>query len=103
VFLDDVKVVQQPFARGTDIHIAIRGFRQSGVRVIEDATGLDEPGQEPGPALRPPPLHHLLRRRNRLGSLGEVLGAQQFTANRPGEQLVGNAGAARAEAGEKGR
>ena len=66
--------------------------------------GLVEAGEEAG---SPPARDGLATRRwpaaTRLGSLGEVLGAQQLAAERPGEQLVGCVLAESEEAGEEGR
>jgi len=104
VLLDDVEVIQQPFAGRADVDITVGGFRQPGVNVIQDPAGLIEPPQQPGPAgRRATSLYDLLSGRDRLSPFGEMLGAQQLTADRTGEQLIGSAGTAGAESGQERR
>jgi hypothetical protein len=104
VLLDDVEVVQQPFAGRTYVDITVAGFRQPGVNVIQDLAGLIEPRQQPGPTGgRATSRYDLLSGRDCLSPFREMLGAQQLAADRTGEQLIGSAGAAGAESGQERR
>ena len=103
VLLDDVEVVQQPFAGRAYVDISVGGFRQPGMNVVQDLAGLIETRQQPGPTRRATSLYDLLSGRNLLGPFREMLGAQQLAADRTSEQLIGSAGAAGAESGQERR
>ena len=98
-----MEVVQQPFAGRAYVDIAIGSFCEPGVNVIQDLTGLIEPCEQSGPTRRATSLKNLLSGRDRLGPFREMLGAQQLAADRTGEQLIGSAGTAGAEAGQERR
>ncbi len=100
VLLHHVIVVQQPLAGGADVGAAIGGGGELGVRVIQGAAGVVEPGEE----RRAPPVRRHLReplpRGHVLGPLGQVLGAEQLAADRAGQQIVADVGARSESAGE---
>jgi len=88
VFLDDVVVVEQPFARRPDVDLGIRGGGQAPLRVVEDAAAAVEPCEQRG---RPPAAARggePLDPRDRLRPLREAIDAEQVAADRPGEQVL---------------
>ena len=103
VLLDDVEVVEQPLARGSDVHIAVGGGGETRVRVVQNAAGLVQPGEEAGSPPTGAALDQTLAGRHRAGTIREVLGAQQLAADRPAEHLVRGIDATGEDAGEEGR
>ena len=101
MLLHHVEVVEQPFAGGAHVPLAIGGGRQTVVRVLEDVGGVAEPRQKARLGLEPALLGHTLRRGERTRALGQVLGAQQLAADGTGHQLFGTADGAGETAGEQ--
>ena len=99
VLLHHVEVVEQPLARRADVDVAVGGGREPLVRIVEDAAGLVQPGEEPRAPAGGLGRNPLLPR-DGPGPLGEVLGAQQLAADRAGEQIVRGGGGSGEEAGK---
>jgi hypothetical protein len=97
-----MKIVEQPVAGRPDIHFAVSGGGELGVSGIEDATRVIESRQQARSAAAPPDRQSLAPR-DRARPFSEVLGTQQLTADRPGEQLIRRLGATREETGKEGR
>jgi hypothetical protein len=100
VLLDDVVVVEQPVAGGTDVDTAVGGGGEPGVRIVQDAPGPVQAGEERGAAAggpegEPLALGQVLR------TLAQVLGAQQLAADGSGEKLLPSVRAAREDTGEE--
>jgi hypothetical protein len=70
------------------------------VGVLQNPAGLLQPGQERGPTPGPPAGNQALGAGDCLRPLGEVLDAEQLTANRTGEQVLADVGSK--ERGEDG-
>lgn len=108
MFLHDVVVVEQPFPRRADIGAPQRRLPETGVNAVEDLPGGVQPREEPRAAL----AERGSASRGALGSgecartFREMLGTEQFSADRAGDQIVGGQRVARKPArpaGEKGR
>ena len=88
MFLDDVIVVEQPFARRPDVDLGIRGGGQAALRVVEDAAAAVEPCEQrrcpPAAARGREPLDP----RDGLRPFREAIGAEQVAANGAGEQVL---------------
>jgi hypothetical protein len=98
--LDDVVVVEQPLAGGADVNPAIGGGGQAGLRIVEDAAGPVQPGEERGasaggPGGEPLAFGQVLR------PLGQVLGAEQLAADGSREEPLGGVRAAGENTGEE--
>ncbi|HET6578771.1 MAG TPA: hypothetical protein VFG66_10625 [Gemmatimonadales bacterium] len=100
MLLHDVVVVEQPFAGRADVGAPVGRVGETQVRALEDAAGVVEPGEERGPPAGRTPGQPLPGGQV-LGSLGQVLVAQQLAADRAGEQNLAGVGAG-AEAAEDG-
>ncbi len=87
VLLDDVIVVQQPFARGADVGAAIGSGREPGVGRFQDLAGSVQPVEQRGAAAGALAAVQPLFRGERMGSLRQVLGAKQLTADGPGDEI----------------
>src|SRR4029077_11947300 len=103
LLLDDVKVVQEPLARGSHVYVMVGGAGEAGVRGVQDPPRLVEASEEA--RSRPPAAGsgQALPGRHRPGAIREVLGAEQLAADRTAEQLVGGVRAAGEEAGQARR
>ena len=100
MLLDDVVVVEQPLAGGADVDAAIGGGGEPGLRIVQDAAGSVQAGEERGapaggPDREPLALGQVLR------ALGQVLGAQQFAPDGTGEEALGRVRAAGENTGEE--
>jgi len=100
VLLDDVVVVEQPVTGGADVDPAVAGGREPDLRIVQDAAGLVQSGEERGapaggPAGEPLALGQVLR------ALGQVLGAQQLAVDGPGEEGFASARAVREDTVEE--
>jgi hypothetical protein len=71
------------------------------VRVLQDAAGAVESGQERGPAPGALPPVQPLARGERDGPLAEMLGTEQFATDGSGEQVLAGAGTAGEQAGSE--
>jgi hypothetical protein len=102
VFLDDVVVVQQPLARGTDVLAGVGRGGEPRVGIPQNPAGAVEARQERSP---PPPATlgagQALLRGQGLGPLTEVFGTQQLAADRPREQIFACLRTTRDETGEE--
>jgi len=99
VLLHDVVVVQQPLAGGADVGAPIGSRGEARVRVLEDAAGAVEAGEEWG-APAGAPGDEALPDGQILRALAQALGAQQLAADRARQEVFAGARAAREEAGE---
>ncbi|MGH2709514.1 MAG: hypothetical protein ACRDJK_14645, partial [Actinomycetota bacterium] len=63
--------------------------------------GLVQPGKQPGPPELGSTGGEPLATRYHAGTVGQMLGAQQLAADRPGDQFVGAGRPAREQAGEE--
>jgi hypothetical protein len=100
VLLDDVIVVEQPVASGADVEAAVRGRGEAGLRIVQDAAGPVQAGEEwgataGGPEGEPLALGQVLR------ALAQVLGAQQLAMDGPGEKGLARVRAAREDTVEE--
>jgi hypothetical protein len=100
VLLDDVVVVEQPLAGGADIEAAVGGGGEPRLRIVQDAAGPVQAGEEwgapaGGPEGEPLALGQLLR------ALAQVLRAQQLAADGPGEKGLARVRAAREDTVEE--
>jgi hypothetical protein len=86
VLLDDVVVVQQPLSRGPDVLAAVGRGGEARLGILQNPAGVIETRQE----RRPPPagtrVGQALLRGQGLRPLTEMLGAEQFAADRPRER-----------------
>ena len=99
MILHHVKVVEQPFAGGTDVHATVGGGGEPRVRLLEDAPGAVEAVEERGPPPGAFPPVQPLPRGEGLGPLAEMFGAEQLATNGAGEQVLPGVGTACDEAG----
>jgi hypothetical protein len=97
-----VVVVQQPLTRGPDVLAAVGGGGEPGVGILQDPAGAVETLQQGSP---PPPspggAGQALLRRQGLGPLTEMLGAEQLAANRAREQIFACVRTTSEETGEE--
>ena len=101
VFLNDVVIVEQPVARGTDVRAAVARGGQAVVGAFEDAAGALQAGEEGcAPAAAGDRGRETLRTRHFLGPLGEVLGAEKLAPDRSGEEILAGAGAGKEQTGK---
>jgi len=87
-----VVVVQQPLAGGAYTGPAVGGGGQLVVGVLQDPAGLLQPDQQRGAPAGALPAGEPLSGGDDLGPFGQVLGAEQLTANRAGEQVLAGIG-----------
>jgi hypothetical protein len=87
MLLDDVIVVEQPFAGRSDIGSLVGRGRQARVRAFEETAGSVEPGQKRGAAagLRG---GQSLAPGDFAGALGQVLRPQELAVDRAGEEVL---------------
>jgi hypothetical protein len=95
-----VVVVEQPFAGGADIDAAVGGGGEAGLRIVQDAAGPVQPGEERrapagGPGGEALALGQVLR------ALGQVLGAEQLAADGSREEGLGCVREAGEDTGEE--
>jgi hypothetical protein len=103
VVLNHVVVVEQPFPGGTDVLALVGGGGEPGVGGLEDPPGAVEAVEEGSPpAGTQPPVQPLLGREG-VGTLGQMLGAQQLATDRPREEVLAGVGTAGYEAGDEPR
>ncbi len=81
-------VVEQPIPRGTDVLSPIGSLGQPGVSVLENTVRSAEAGEQRRAAPGPTRLPDALLARLGLGPVSQVFGAQQFPADRSGEQFL---------------
>ena len=96
-----MEVVEEPFPGGADVQIPVDGVGEAGVRVVEDATCLVEPGEQGRVAAFLSRASQALGGGDRAGAIAEMLGAEQVTADRAGEQLLASITVALEEPGEE--
>jgi hypothetical protein len=88
VLLNDVKVVEEPFAGGTHIDAPARSSSEPRVHVVQDFAGVRQTGEERGV---PPPearLRHALIARDGAHAVGELVDTQKLSAQGAGEEIV---------------
>jgi hypothetical protein len=99
VLLHDVVVVEQPLAGGADVGAPIGSRGEARVRVLEDATGAVEAGEEWG-APAGAPGDEALPDGQILRAFTQALGAQQLAADRARQEVFAGGRTAREQAGE---
>jgi hypothetical protein len=87
VLLHDVVVVQQPLAGGADVDGPVGRRGEPVVSVLENGTGAVQAGEERG-ASSGWPDDETLPGGQVLRALGQVLGAQQFPADRARQEVL---------------
>jgi hypothetical protein len=100
VLLDDVVVVEQPVAGGADVDPAVGGGREPDLRIVQDAAGPVQAGEERG-ATAGGPEGEALALGQVLRALAQMLGAQQLAADGPGEEGLASARAVREDTVEE--
>jgi hypothetical protein len=98
VLLNHVIVVEEPLSRGADIYFVGSGIRELSVRIVEQPPRVIEADQERGVRAAAPGARETLTGGDGAGAIGEVLGAEELTADRSGEELFACVGAALEEA-----
>jgi hypothetical protein len=103
VVLHDVIVVEQPLPSRADVKAPVGGGEPR-VRVLEDAPGAVEAVEERRPAADAFSPVQALPRGQGMGTLAQMLGAEQFATDGAGEQILAGVGTAWDETGsESGR
>jgi hypothetical protein len=87
VLLHDVVVVEQPIPRRPNVGVLRGRLGESLVRIVEDLTRAGESGEQRGSALAAP-VDQLLGTRLGAGALGQMLGAEELSADRTGERFL---------------
>jgi hypothetical protein len=103
VFLNHVEVVQQPLSGGAHIDLASGAGHEPLVGVIQDATGLIQPREEPGATAFGSLQRNPLPSGHRPGSIGELFGTQELAPDRASEEIVGALGRELKMSGEEAR
>jgi hypothetical protein len=104
VVLHHVIVVEQPFAGGADVQAPVGGGAEARVGALEDAPGAVEAVEERRPPAGPFSPVEPLPRREGMGPLAQMLGAEQLATDGTGEQVLASIGTAWDDAGsEPGR
>jgi hypothetical protein len=100
MLLDHVVIVEQPLAGGADVDATVGGGGEAGLRIVQDAAGPVQSGEERG---APPgaPGGESLALGQVLRAFGQVLGAEQLAADGPGEEGLGRVRAAGENTGEE--
>ena len=91
-------VVEEPLSRGADVDFAGSGIRELSVCIVEQPLRLVEPDQQSGVRPTAPGAGEALAGGDGAGTIGKVLGAEELTADRSGEELFACVGAALEEA-----
>jgi hypothetical protein len=99
VILDDVKVVEQPFAGGPDVYAAIGRGGESRLGGLQYPAGAIEAVQQGSAA--PPPVSAVqpLAGGERMRPLVEMFGPEELSPDGTGQQVLAWVGTVSAEAG----
>jgi hypothetical protein len=93
-----VIVVEEPLSRGADVYFVACGIRELSVGIVEQSPRIIEPNQESGVRATAPGTREALAGGDGAGTIGKVLGAEELSTDRSGEELFACVGAALEEA-----